>query len=296
MRVAALLGLLALQAVAAIAPVREVDSEAVLLANQPLPGFYDGYTFFVESHNRIKLYSPGGQLVFDTYLRPETIPHVMSIAVDSAGRVAVSYLSRGSGAIDLLDSSGNSLGSIQTGNYLPSHIAFGDDHSIWTFGLYVQGNPGNPKNYMAVRHYSPNGSQTGSFLPRSLFPAGLEPACFGWQEQGIYVASDRIGLLACSGMSSVNPEWVELDMNGNLIGRWQVGTLHKRVALTYDGHVYAQDSANGSRQIFVLERASSGFQPVAWTIPGWLCGAAGDELLFSDWNNGPMHFRWYKQP
>jgi hypothetical protein len=114
--------------------------------------------------------------------------------------------------------------------------------------------------------------------------------------KGIYTAADRIGLLACSGMTSADPEWVELDLNVNVTGRWQVGNLHKRVALTHDGHVYTQDQPNGSSQSYLLYRNSSTFQPVSWTIPSRMCGAAGDDLVFKDFGPGPMHFRWYTQP
>lgn len=292
---------IALQAVAAIAPDREVDSDAVLMAYQPIPGFYEGYAFFVDRpSSHISLYSPNGPLLFDAYVEVETAPSVMSIAVDSDGTVAVSYVDshRNAAGVDLLDTKGNSIGSFTTGNYLPSHIAFGDDHSIWTFGWQRSASDPfrNATEYMSVRHYSLSGRQIGAYLPRSQFPKGMEPACEGWQEQGIHISADRIGLLACSGMTSANPEWVELDLNGNLIGRWRVGSVHRRVALTHNGHVYTQDTVNGSNQIYLFDRASSSFRPVPWTIPGMMYGTAGDELVFSDWNNGPMHFRWYKQP
>jgi hypothetical protein len=301
MRIATVLGILALPAIAAMAPVREVTSEAAVGANQPLPGFYEGYAFFADRpSSNIRIYSPDGPLLFQGYVQYQTAPIVLGIAVDSNGTIAVSYVGKtgATGGVDLLDSKGNLIRSLATGYYVPSHVSFGVDHSIWLFGWQRTDDPRkNASEYMAVRHYSASGTQIGSYLPRSLFPKGLEPACQSWQERGIYTAADRIGVLACSGMISVNPEWVELDLDGNVTGRWHVGAAHRAVSMTQDAHVYAQDTANGSSQIYLLDRAAGAFQAVSWTIPGRLYGAVGDERVFWNWKAaGPMQFKWYAQP
>jgi hypothetical protein len=298
MKIATVLGILVLPALVAIAPVRDVESQIFLGANQPVPGFYEGYVFFVDRPNYVKVYSPNGDLAFTALVENESAASVMSVAVDSNGDVAASYSNGSRAGIELMDSKGTKVGSLDTGRYLATHVAFGDDHSIWTFGWQREPtNPGIPSNeYMTVHHYAAGGTELGEYMPRSVFPKGLEPACFGWQERGIYIAADRIGLLACWGTTSIDPEWVELDLRGNVTGRWRAGTLHNRVALTHDGHVYSQDQANGSRQIYLLDRDSSKFEPVTWTIPGMMYGAAGDDLVFADWKTGMMHFRWYTQP
>lgn len=230
MRILVPFGFVVLQAVAAIAPVRDVESQIPVGAYQPLPGFYGGYAFFVERPDFIKLYSPDGKLALATTVATDMHASVISVAVDSDGTMAVGYTSKGLGGMDLLDTRGNKLGSFSTGQYLPSHIAFRDDHSVLTFGweMHSQDPTLNTADYRSVRHYTRSGVQIGAYLPRSLFPRGLEPACDNWQTQGVYVANDRIGVLACSGMTSANPEWVELDFEGNLIGRWHVGSSHRR--------------------------------------------------------------------
>ena len=297
MRIVLAFAIMALQGAAtAQVPVRDVESQLFVGPHQPLPGFYGGYAFVVDRPSYVKLYSPNGDPVLAT---PLPYASVMSVAVDSDNTIAIGYTSKGLGGIDLLDTKGNRLDFFSTGTYLPSHIAFGNDHSVWIFGWQTHGIDPllNTPEYMSVRHYTRSGVQTGAYLPRSLFPKGLEPACEGWQKQGIYIANDRIGLLACSGMNEANPEWVELDFNGNLIGRWHVGSVHRRVALTQDGHVYSQDTVNGSNQVYVLDRATGAFQPAPWAVPkATMYGADGDELVFADWNTMPMHFHWYKQP
>ena len=301
MRFAAALCIVALPAMAAMQPVKEVTSQAYFAPTKALPGFYQGYLFSVDTHNHFTLYAPDGHLVFDKYVQPDLATAVFSVAVDSNGTVAASWYSANGGraGIDLMDASGKQLGSFDTGAYLPHHIAFADDHTIWSFGWQRDlTRPGYPaSDYLALRHYSSDGRELGAWLPRSLFPKGLEPACLGWQEQGIKVTKDRIGLLACSGETSDNPEWVELDLNGNLTGRWHTGAAQiLRVALTSDGNVYTQDNRAKVHQVLRLDRASGTFQPVSWTLPGMLYGADGDELVFAAWGVNPGRLDWYNQP
>jgi len=298
---------LSIRAFAASAPVREVTSQAMLVGNQPVPGFYQGFLFFVDHprSSQITLYAPDGHLTLqrDMETGKQLRVSVMSIAVDSDGTAAISWsqspLSSGSHAgIDLLDGTGKPVGSIDTGGYLPSHVAFGEDHTVWSFGWQRDENLRDRESktdYMTVRHFSVKG-QLGAYLPRSLFPQGLQPACFNWQERGIEVARDRVGVLSCSGMTDGDPEWVELDLTGNLIGRWRVD-FSRTITLTKDGHVYAQDTNSKARQLVVLDRPSSAFKPVDWLTTGTLYGSDGNELVFADTHSrGPIHLSWYKQP
>lgn len=302
MRLAAALCIVAFPAMAAMQPVREVASQVPF--GGLVPGFYNGYVFLVDQtpHNHLTLYAPDGRYVFYRYVQPDFGPSVLSVAVDSNGTVAAGWNDSavGRAGIDLMDAGGKLLGSFDTGVYLPNSIAFAADHSIWSFGWQrVSGTSGRPApNYMAVRHYSAEGQQLGAYLPRSLFSGGMEPACWNWQEQGIYVNSDRIGLLACSGQNMINPEWVELDLSGKLIGRWRVGSFNRRVALTTDGHVYAQETVAGPQlgQVFLLDRVSGTFQPVALKVNGRLSGADGNQLVFSPYSGPPMRLDWYNQP
>ncbi len=302
MRFAAALCIVALPAMAAMQPVREVESQVPV--GGAVPGFSNGYLFLVDRtpHNHFTLYAPDGRYMFDRYVQPDFGPAVLSVAVDSNGTVAAGWNDSAVGrtGIDLMDAGGKLVGSFDTGAYLPNSIAFAEDHTIWSFGWQRDPTrPGHPaSNYLAVRHYSTDGQQLGAYLPRSLFVGGMEPACWNWQEQGIYVTADRIGLLACSGQNMGNPEWVELDPNGKLTGRWRFGSFHRRVALTTDGHVYAQETVAGPQlgQVFALDRASGTFQLVALKVNGRLDGADGNQLVFSPYSGPPMRLDWYNQP
>jgi len=150
-------------------PAREITSQAMRLPNQAVPGFHRGYVYFIE-RARITLYSPDGQLAFikdlqEVKQRPVS---VMDIAVDRNGAVAAAWAQFPSAegrfaGIDLMDSAGKPVGFIETGAYLPSHLVFDEEHSLWTFGW--QRDDREPQNaaaeYMTVRKYSSDGRLAG---------------------------------------------------------------------------------------------------------------------------------------
>ena len=96
-------------------------------------------------------------------------------------------------------------------------------------------------------------------------------------------------------------EWVEVDLNANLLGRWRLDQFNwdTSIAFTADGHLFVQnkDSKTEAHRLYTLNRASSTWQAVDGSPGGWLEGADGDALVFSDFvNPGPMHVRWYPHP
>jgi hypothetical protein len=294
-----------LQFTVAAQPAREITSQASIYGGQLVPCFYQGYLMFLdEAHrNLIRLYAPEGELLFDKYLPEPAADWAHGFAVDGE-TIAVSWTGRDHrgarrAGIALLDRTGRQIGSIDTRYYFAQHLAFGEDHALWAFGWERDSaDPKKPlRDYMSVRKYV-NGRESGAYMARSLFPHGLEPACLTAQEPGISLARDRIGILVCSGMTSGNPEWVELDFNGQVTGRWRLTGSHKRIAYTRDGHLYAYDWNSKAPRMFLLDRASSVLAPIpkpAEVVT--LYGAQGDELVFlASWKPGPMRFLWFKQP
>jgi hypothetical protein len=75
---------------------------------------------------------------------------------------------------------------------------------------------------MTVCHFAADGHLLGSFLPRSTFPKGLTPAGDSWQGSGLNISGSRIGILAWDGTSSEHNQWVELDLDGNLLGTYRL--------------------------------------------------------------------------
>jgi hypothetical protein len=205
-------------------PIREVTSQARREGLQPVPAFYQGYFYRIDNE-AVTIFAPDGHLAMAF---AEESGHPRAIAVDTDGTVAVAWGAwdpkKGRG-IDFRDSSGSVIRTIKTGLYLPHHLAFGEDHSLWSFGCEVDATSMHgiaKQEYKTVRKYGPDGKEAGAYLPRSLFPPGLEPASQGFQWNSLTVAHDRIGLWAVSGTRGTETEWVELDLNGNLSGRWRL--------------------------------------------------------------------------
>ncbi|MGA2030610.1 MAG: hypothetical protein ABSG87_11125 [Verrucomicrobiota bacterium] len=286
-------------------PIREVTSQARRDPFQMVPAFYQGYFYLIgnEGADSVTIFAPDGHLAMAF---AEAAGHPRAIAVDTDGTVAVAWGDwdpKKGGGIDFRDSSGSVTRTIKTGLYLPHHLAFAEDHSLWSFGCEMDAASvhGNPKHeYQTVRKYGPDGKEAGAYLPRSLFPTGLEPASQGFQWNSITVAHDRIGLWAVSGTRGSQTEWVELDLNGNLTGRWRLDQfgLNPKLALTRDGSFFVQvwDDQTRTHQFYTLDRASSEWRAVDTAPSGWLEGADGDALVFRDGSLGPMHLQWYRHP
>jgi hypothetical protein len=283
-------------------PIREVTSQARREALQPVPAFYQGY-FYMIDNEAVTIFAPDGHLAVAF---AEEAGHPRAIAIDTDGTIAVAWGAwdpkKGRG-IDFRDSSGSVTRTINTGLYLPHHLAFAEDHSLWSFGCEVDATiaHGVPKQeYKTVRKYQPDGKEVGAYLLRSLFPPGLEPASQGFQWNSITVARDRVGLYAVLGTLGTEAEWVELDLNGNLCGRWRLDQFgqNPKLAFTRDDSFFVQvwDDKTATQQFYALDRASSEWRAVDTAPSGWLEGADGDALVFREKGLGPMHLRWYRHP
>lgn len=285
-------------------------SEAAWEASVPaitgnlMPAFYNGYLFSCLPGHVVTLFAPDGHLAFTLPIQGAGNGRVQveSVAVDSNGTLAVAWIDQPAAGIDIRDSSGNLVRSIDTGAYLPMHLSFGD-HSLWAFGWERDAKKdwGFPaKDYQSVRKYSMDGKELGAYLPRSLFPSpGLEPGGEMRQERLITVTGDRVGIEAVSGTVGNQREWVELTFNGDLLGRWKLDPSDEfpGVAFTSDNHVYVHrfDRNAKSRQVLRLNRETSAWETLsAPNLP--LYGADGDKLVFADWSGVVMHLSWYQQP
>jgi hypothetical protein len=128
----------------------------------------------------------------------------------------------------------------------------------------------------------------------------MEPGGYQWQERRITVTSDRVGIEALSGTDSGQREWVELDLSGNVVGRWRLDRSYRfpGVVFTADNRAYVQrfDETTKSRQVLRLNHDKSQWELVKSPPDAALYGSDGDKLLFSDGTGGAMHMSWYSQP
>lgn len=299
-RTIALLGIVSLPAWSASGPVSEASAPAII--GRIMPAIYNGYLYSCE-RDHVTLFAPDGHFIstLRTEGRGNGKVKVESVAVDSDGTLAIAWVDQPNAGIDIRDSSGNLIRSMDTGRYLPMHVSFGD-HSLWAFGWEWDADRdwGFPaKDYQTVRKYSMDGKEIGAYLPRSLFPPGLQPGEEHWQERRITVTSDRVGIEASSGSAGNQREWVELGLNGDLLGRWKLDPSDKfpGVAITSDNQAYVHrfDRDTKSAQVFRLNGEKSTWEAVSAPNLDFY-GADGHKLVFAAWDGFTMHLSWYPQP
>jgi hypothetical protein len=270
------------------------------------PTFDQGYLLFTKPlSGSFEVWGPDGlQRFFATVENPPGAS-VASLAVDSDGSVAAGFGFRGpegvSGGIAYFDPSGKQTRFVDTGKYLPAHVCFDRNHSLWTFGSQrdSSGDYEEPSDYMMFRKYSADGKEAGRYGPRSIMPTrGLEP---GGAQGGLWrlrVADDRVGALAYSGKSSLdNQVWIELGLDGRLIGKWTMGrNLQGGLAFTRDARLCRQTPGKTMPGIECFDRGT-GVWKEAGDAPtsGLLLGAQGDELVFSR-DEGVIRLYWVKVP
>ena len=298
-------------------PVRELSTQAVTFANSIVPLFRRGFVVTFPpgpargDHPRISsikygfsVYAADGNFAFSKSIEvPEgSQPVVRDVDFDTDGSVVVAATALGGPSgflmgILLLDRTGRQTGFINTGRYFPASVAIASDHSIWTLGSQMAADhPPYPdrQDYMIIRHYSADGKELKACLPRSSFPAGLEPGSSG-PGVGIEVTHDRVGIFAYSGETGVNAEWIELDLDGNLLWRSRVDGVIRGVALaaiTEDDHVYLE-GYNG--EVYTLDSVSHAWRPIP-KHEGTFMGVDGKNLVYRQRNSGPIQLRWFNEP
>lgn len=155
------------------------------------------------------------------------------------------------------------------------------------------------EEHFVFRRYSRDGVETGQFVPRSSFPTGQSPSRPSVGLWKIRAARDRIGALAFLHSDGRQPEWIELDLRGNLIGRWKLPTrLRGGLGFTASGGLYVRLP---EARWAVLDRNTATWKALDVDFPpgerpGILLGAEGDDLVFSVASPGNIRLRWFRPP
>ena len=272
----------------------------------PVPTFDQGYLLFTHLMGGpgFEVFGPDGLLRFFTSVDNPHGASVTSVAADSDGSVAAGFAFLGqqgiSGGIAYFDSFGKQTQFVDTGKYMPAHVCFDRNHSLWTFGW--QRDPATDydetRDYMMFRKYS-DGKETGRYGPRSIV-RGRTP---GYASLGLWrlrVADDRVGAIADTGeTSSEKRMWIELGLDGHVIGTWPMGRdLHGGLAFTSSARLCRQIPAGKAKMpaLECLDRDTGSWKHAGDApVPGLLLGADGDELVFSR-NEGVITVHWAKIP
>jgi hypothetical protein len=271
-----------------VAQSRDVIYHGDLAPLNILPTFDRGYLLAYEAAAGFAIYSATGDLLCHWVVGTPAAKYssVKNVAADIDGSTvaAVEYARDGLhlGGLVFLDPAGRQMQFLDTGEYLPTQVDFGPDHSVWTLGWSWPDGKLYATDYSVLRKYSRDGALLGEFLPRSTFDAEHDPVgpiVGGWQ---LRVTNNRIGAVFYA--SSVRKtgeqprraiQWVELDLKGNVLGRWDLPPK-QIAAYTNEGTLYGRDPGG----ISVLDRASGTWRSVPAMSNGALLGAAGDELVY----------------
>ena len=81
-------------------------------------------------------------------------------------------------------------------------------------------------------------------------------------------------------------QWIEVDLKGKVLGRWEVGAEWAPEAFTQSGTLYTQDGD----AVLMFDRSTKAWRRVADTPAGFLLGADGDSLVFEV--RGTSRLRW----
>ncbi len=292
--------LLLMSGASATAQVHDVHYQGNLTPLNTTPTFDHGYLVVYDWDHRIDVFAPDGALMYSVAAK---VPgsdwaNIENGAIDEDGTLAaalraVSVLGRArGGGIALFDRAGRQIRFFDTGEYLPTQVAFGSDHSIWTIGwLGGETAASLTADYPILRKYAQDGRQLGAFLPRALFPhpeyLGREPLIMPmlglWE---LRVANERVEAVLH------RPHlWVQTDLNGEEKGRWDIVPNGRPSAVTQDGRAWHKNGL----QLQVFTRSTGVWHAVAFDAPdGTLLGAEGNSLVFLLRNQNTL--RWVPAP
>ena len=242
------------------------------------PGFDNGHLIIYDTNGRITLRPPNGAPAI-TVSAGEPVAGVpmSNAAVDTDGSIATT-VNRGSvWGIVLFRPDGRQERFIETTPFAPTAIRFGPDHTLWT-AVYRPNPTRTPEpDYAIVRNYSRDGRLLNGYLPRNLFDTGAPLTSGNFGMTLLHVAGGRIGILLDPTTHGRKPQWLEMDMAGQVTGRWDL-VEYIAFALTPSGSVYGSDGPGTGFAVF--DRTTKKWNPVSIPSRGRPVGVEGDQLVF----------------
>ncbi len=260
-----------------------------------VPKYEGGYVldWDAPTYSKVTLYGPNTKSVYSLPITAERTLYG-AWAADADGAAARAYRdSQRRGKVDLLEVSGKVTRTVDTGSYIPTHVTFAWDHTIWTLGI-VYDNGAKDEEFKVLRHYARTGEQLGEALPWSQI-AGENNRYTALQliegGRSLFSANDRIGFIAQ--VNRGRSKWIEVSFAGTLLGQYDLGSYGSTepgflpTAMTSSGQVCARvEQYRRFEGYAVLDRSTGMWRKVAGYPRGTLVGTDGDDLVFSQLDGG----------
>ena len=119
-------------------------------------------------------------------------------------------------AIIWLQPGGNIIRVVKTDGFIPYHITFAPDGTLWAAGRGADSQLQEPATYDMLRTYDAAGQLLAGYLPRSAGPTSWVPAA----DSFLAAMDGRIGLY-----SVPDNQWIEVAANGQFLGKWTISGL-----------------------------------------------------------------------
>jgi hypothetical protein len=201
-------------------------------AGQPAFKFENGVV--VTRHNgtaKISRWSESGAPlpVIDSSIAGVSKLVTNDVAVSTTGAVGVaataaSAENRLTSVLIWISPEGKILKVVEVPTFGIRKITFASDGTLWAVGREYDSNWNDVADYPVIRQYDQASRLIKSVLPRSTFVnSGLAPH----MDCHVISSGDRIGFLSMS-----KHEWIEISLDGNILGRWTIPALSKGQALT----------------------------------------------------------------
>lgn len=299
MRDVFLLLVLVLSGGSATAQVHDVNYQGSLGPLNITPTFDHGYLVVYDRDDEVEVFAPDGALMYSV---PAKVPGcarawIRNGAVDTDGTMAAAVQGvsdkgkPGSSGVALFDRVGSQFRFVDTGGYLPTQVAFGPDHSVWTIGYLGLTMASFAADYAILRNYARDGRELGQYLPRASFPKDIrgggpliDPMVGRWE---LRVTGEQVDIIMHRAAL-----WVQTDLKGKERGRWDIA--HDGgwpFAITQDGKAWHADP----HSLTVFDRAAGVWRAVPCDLPsGNLVGAEGNNLVFMLAHQNTL--RWVPAP
>jgi hypothetical protein len=250
------------------------SAEVMDLHTDLVPTWTGGALIAIESQNTatpiIHLYDETGQEMLPIAF---SIPGARAIHIQGfcrgsdgtfavAGWIAGQDLRPKEGFLSLVSPDHRTIQTTRPAPYFPMSVTIAPDGTLWTMGAeMVNGNPNGPgldPRHGLIRHFDKNGSQIGSFVPRS--DIGKWPGLSG----SMVSSKDRVGWYARSAQLYYEVTFEGKATRFSGIASPENRTSVNALALTDDNQVFAEASQpHKGSQLYRLDRTSGAWVPIA---------------------------------